>query len=69
MPSTRAGRDGRFRLQILRPGQCRLATSLDVEPFAWFDPEFVRALEPISTPISVASREKKEMHLRVPRPK
>ena len=69
MPSTRAGRDGRFRLPILRPGRYRLATLLDVEPFAWFDPEFVRALEPMSIPISIAAREKKEMHLRVPRPK
>jgi len=69
MPSTRAGRDGRFRLPILRPGQYRLATLLDVEPFAWFDPEFVRALEPMSIPISLAARENKEMHLRVPRPK
>jgi protocatechuate 3,4-dioxygenase beta subunit len=69
MPSTRAGRDGRFRLPILHPGQYRLATLLDVEYGAWFDPEFVRALEPMSPPISIAAREKKEMHLRVPRPK
>jgi protocatechuate 3,4-dioxygenase beta subunit len=68
MPSARAGRDGRFRVPIVRPGQYRVATLLDVEPFAWFDAEFVRALEPLSIPISIAAREKKEMNLRVPRP-
>ena len=69
MPSARAGRDGRFRVPIVHPGQYRLVTLLDVEPFAWFDPGFVRALEPSSIPVSIAAREKKEMHLRVARPK
>ena len=66
--ATRAGRDGRFRFSFVPPGGYRLATLLDVEAFAWFDPEFVRALEPISIPFSIAAREKKAMNLRVPRP-
>ena len=66
MRSTRGGNDGAFVIHGLRAGHYRVATLLDAEFGAWFDPEFLRQLESSSSPLSIAHREKKRLNLRVP---
>jgi hypothetical protein len=51
----------------LRRGSYRLATLLDVEFGAWFDPVFVRQLESVSMPLTIADRDRKVLNLRVPK--
>jgi len=64
---TRARPDGRYVISGLRGGSYRLATLLDVEFGAWFDPAFVRQLESASIPLTIADRDKKVLNLRVPK--
>lgn len=64
---TRASQDGKFVIPGLRGGSYRVATLLDVEFGAWFDPAFVRELESTSTPLVVVDGEKKVLNLRVPK--
>ena len=60
------GDDGAFVIHGLRAGHYRVATLLDAEFGAWFDPEFLRQLESSSSPLSIAHGEKKRLNLRVP---
>ena len=55
-----------FVIHGLRAGHYRVATLLDAEFGAWFDPEFLRQLESSSSPLSIAHGEKKRLNLRVP---
>jgi hypothetical protein len=66
MLGTRSGYDGRFVIRGLRAGDYRVATLLDPEIGAWFDPEFLRQLESSSNPLSIAHGERKRLNLRVP---
>ena len=65
--ATRARPDGRYAIVGLRGGSYRLATVLDVEFGAWFDPAFVRQLESVSMPLTIADRDRKVLNLRVPK--
>jgi hypothetical protein len=55
----RAGR------RTVPPGDYRLATFLDAEPGAWFDPAFLDALGTASIRVSLGDGEKKVQNLRV----
>ena len=66
MSGARGGNDGAFVIRGLRAGHYRVATLLDAEFGAWFDPEFLRQLESASSPLSIAHGEKKRLDLRVP---
>jgi hypothetical protein len=63
---TNARQNGGFVIRGLRAGNYRVATLLDPEFGAWFNPEFVRSLESTSILISISDREKKVLNLRVP---
>jgi hypothetical protein len=63
---TRAGPDGKFVINGLVAGTYRVATLLDVEYGAWFEPAFVRQLERVSIPLTIGDSEKKALNLRVP---
>lgn len=63
---TNARQNGKFVIRGLRAGNYRVATLLDPEFGAWFNPEFVRSLESTSILISISDREKKVLNLRVP---
>jgi hypothetical protein len=43
-----------------------VATLLDVEFGAWFDPAFVRQLANVSISLAIANRDRKVLNLRVP---
>jgi hypothetical protein len=64
---TRAKPDGKFAVTALRGGSYRVATLLDVEYGAWFDPSFLKQLESASMPLTIADGEKKTLNLHVPR--
>lgn len=57
--------DGRYSIRML-PGEYRLATLLDVEFGAWFDPAFTSQLDRTAVPLSIGEREKKVYNIRVP---
>ncbi len=63
---TRAKPDGTFVISGLQPGSYRLATLLDAEFGAWFDPAFLRRIDGTSMPLSIATNDKKVLNLRVP---
>ena len=63
---TRAMPDGKFVINGLVAGTYRVATLLDVEFGAWFDPAFLRELERVSIPLTIGDSEKKALNLRVP---
>ena len=63
---TRADQDGRFKISSLQPGGYRLATILDAQFGAWFDPAYLRQIDATSTPLTIATDEKKTLNLRVP---
>jgi hypothetical protein len=67
MYGTRARPDGRFVVTGLRGGSYRVATLLDPDYGAWFEPAFLRQLEGTSMPLTIAEGEKKTLNLRVPR--
>jgi len=50
----------------LRPGKYRLATILDAEVGAWFDPAYLRRLDPSSATVTFTDDERKTLNLRVP---
>jgi hypothetical protein len=64
---TRAKPDGSFAVTGLRGGSYRVATLLDPDFGAWFEPAFLRQLEGTSMPLTIAEGEKKALNLRVPR--
>ena len=65
MGVTRATPDGDYVITGLRPGSYRLVTLRDVEFGAWFDPGFLRGLEPTSTPVSITGDGQTILNLRV----
>jgi len=62
----RAKPDGTFVITGVRAGSYRLATLLDAEFGAWFDPAFLRRIDADSTALSIAREQRKVLHLRVP---
>jgi hypothetical protein len=58
--------DGTFVITGIRAGSYRLATILDAQFGAWFDPAYLRAIDSTSTSVSFASSEHKIINLRVP---
>ena len=63
---TRARADGSFVVTGLRGGSYRVATLLDPDYGAWFEPAFLRQLQG-TMPLTIADGEKKALNLRVPR--
>ncbi len=66
MRGTRPQPDGTFVIDGLLAGTYRVATLLDPEFGAWFDPAFLRQLERVSIPLTIGDSEKKALNLRVP---
>jgi hypothetical protein len=62
----RAAEDGTFVIRGFHAGSYRLATLLDAEFGAWFDPAFLRRIDPASMAVSIADDERKVLNLRVP---
>jgi hypothetical protein len=62
---TRAKEDGTFVITGLHAGSYRLATLLDAEFGAWFDPAFLHRIDADSMALSIASDERKVLNLRV----
>jgi protocatechuate 3,4-dioxygenase beta subunit len=62
---TRAKQDGTFIISGLQPGNYRLATLLDAEFGAWFNPAFLHRIDADSMALSIARDEKKVLNLRV----
>jgi protocatechuate 3,4-dioxygenase beta subunit len=67
--SARPDSAGRFVFANLPPGQYGLAAVTDVEPNEWFDPAFLRQLEPASIPIALGEGEKKVQDIRTQSPR
>jgi hypothetical protein len=63
---TRANQDGTFVIGGFHAGSYRLATLLDAELGAWFDPAFLRRIDSTSMAVSIADEERKVLNLRVP---
>ena len=63
---TRANADGTYHVRGLRAGTYRLATILDAEFGAWFDPAYLRRIDPSSRTITFADGERKTLNLRAP---
>jgi len=66
MHVARASQDGAYVIEGIRPGRYRVATLLDVDVGAWFEPSFLRQLESTSTDVSIAGDERQTLPLRVP---
>jgi hypothetical protein len=62
---TRAKQDGTFVFRGLPPGNYRLATLLDAEFGAWFNPAFLHRIDADSMAFSIANDERKVLNLRV----
>ena len=60
----RAKPDGTFVIDGLQPGSYRLATLLDAEFGAWFDPAFLHRID-TSMALSIATNDRRVLHLRV----
>jgi len=58
--------DGTFVISGIPAGSYRLATILDAQFGAWFDPAYLRGIDPASTSVTFANSERKVMTLRVP---
>jgi hypothetical protein len=50
----------------VQAGRYRLATLLDVQFGAWFDPAFLHSIDAGSMAVSIAGDERKVLNLRVP---
>jgi hypothetical protein len=61
-----ASSDGDYVAAGLRPGQYRVATLLNVELGAWYEPEFLRQLDTTSVQVTIAADEQKILNLRAP---
>jgi hypothetical protein len=55
--STKTGEQGTFLFRGVRPGAYKLFAFEDIEAFAWLDPDFLRPVESLGEPISVAGGE------------
>ena len=62
---TRAKPDGTFVITGLQAGRYRLATLLDVQFGAWFDPAFLHSIDAGSMAVSIAGDERTVLNLRV----
>ena len=62
----RAKEDGTFVIRGVQTGSYRVATLLDAEFGAWFDPAFLRRIDPSSMPLSIADNDRKVLNLPVP---
>lgn len=62
---TRAKQDGTFVISGLHAGRYRLATLLDAEFGAWFEPAFLHRIDSGSMAVSISGNERKVMNLRV----
>lgn len=58
--------DGDYVAAGLRPGEYRVATLVDVELGAWYEPEFLRQLDPTAVHVSISADEQKILNLRAP---
>jgi hypothetical protein len=56
--------DGTFVVGNMWPGSYRLATLLDAR-YEWFDPDYLRRIDPDSMPVSIANDQRKVLNLRV----
>jgi len=63
--SVRPGTDGKFIVRSLPPGDYLMAAVTDVEPGAWFDPEFLQQLRSASARVTLAEGDKKTQDLRL----
>ncbi len=63
--SVRPGTDGKFIVRSLPPGDYLMAAVTDVEPGAWFDPEFLQQLRASSARVTLAEGDKKTQDLRL----
>jgi hypothetical protein len=61
-----ASPDGDYVAAGLRPGEYRVATLVDVEIGAWYEPGFLRQLDPTAVQVSFAADEQKILKLRAP---
>ena len=58
--------DGDYVAAGLRPGEYRVVTLDGVKFGAWFDPEFLRQVDPTAVQVSIAANEQKILNLRMP---
>jgi hypothetical protein len=65
MRSVRPSTDGKFSFGGLPPGDYRLAAVTDVEPGAWYDPEFLRELQSASVAVRLVDGQPVVQDLRV----
>jgi protocatechuate 3,4-dioxygenase beta subunit len=63
----RPGSDGRFRFPNLVPGNYLLVALTDVEAGEWYDPEFLKTLQPSGIPIAIGEGEHRVQDFRVAR--
>jgi hypothetical protein len=61
----RPGTDGRFTVRNLPPGDYLMAAVTDVEPGAWFDPDFLQQLRGASARVTLSEGDKKTQDLRL----
>jgi Carboxypeptidase regulatory-like domain len=54
--SAGADQQGRFQMKGMPPGSYKLFAWEDVEPDAWFDPEFLRPIESRGEPVKIQSK-------------
>jgi hypothetical protein len=63
--STNLGQDGRFSLRGIPPGRYRLYAWEEVEEGAWFDPDFMARYENDGESISLDSKDRKTVGLKL----
>jgi len=61
----RPATDGRYAFSHLPPGDYRLAVVPDVEPGMWYDPAWLKAVQPQSIALSLAEGQTVTQDLRV----
>ena len=63
--ATRPSTEGRFAFRDLPSGDYRIAAVSDVEPGAWFAPDFLRQLVGASTLVTLGEGERKTQDVRI----
>lgn len=60
--------DGRYHFENIRPGDYRVFAWQDVEPNAWYDPEFMKSVEDSGERVNIQARghETSLLHLKLP---